>query len=301
VQLYWSSPQDYLAIFATLGSVFPHVAIWRTTSNDTLMLASQRPLLFDPATLARRAQARPWLAGALAASSLKRDGSGSLVAQLARMVLLEGGDARAFADGGTRRIRDDVPFLEFSAARRMQANSAAAILATIFARRAAPLYAFDALAAGLAPEEFALLLRDVAADELQNGGVALAEPLLQEARSRAPALDQLNFWLWLSARRRGRAEDSAQRQAELEQRTPQRLVQVAEEELRGSDFEAAWALLDRLEQRCGPTAAGEFQRGRVRELERRRFEAAAHYERALRIEPGLTEARDALRRMRESR
>ncbi|MBM4013762.1 MAG: hypothetical protein FJ293_02200, partial [Planctomycetes bacterium] len=69
VQLYWSSPDDYQAIFATLGSVFPHVAIWRTTSGDTLMLGAERPLSLDLAALARKAAARPFLAPELAGAA----------------------------------------------------------------------------------------------------------------------------------------------------------------------------------------------------------------------------------------
>jgi hypothetical protein len=121
-----------------------------------------------------------------------------------------------------------------------------------------------------------------------------------EAQRRSPQLDQLPFWLWLSAHRRKHAEESEQRLSELERRAPRLLTLVAEEHVRGREFDAAWTLLDRLEQRAGPSCETECERGRVRELEGRRIEAASHYERALRIEPGSVEARDALRRMREA-
>jgi spermidine synthase len=306
VQLYWSAPADYHAIFATLGSVFPHVAIWRTTSGDTLMLGSRRPLRLDPAVLGRRASGRPWLAPEIARSKVPLSPIGavgadaSLVAQLARMVLLEGGEARAFADAGPRRVTDDVPFLEFSAARRMQADSAGAILAELHEWRRTPLYAQEELAAALAPAELAPLLRDVAAEELKLGATALAEPLLLEARRREPSLAGLNFWLWLAARRRGAAADEAARLATLEKETPALLAQVAEEHARDADFDVAWRTLDRMEKRLGLTAEGEWQRGRVRELEGRRVDAAACYERALRLDADYQPASDALKRMRAS-
>ncbi len=301
VQLYWSSPEDYRAIFATLGSVFPHVAIWKTTSGDTLMLGSMRPLRLDPVAVARRVEQRPWLAGALAASGSPRAAAAPVVAQLARMELLEGEEARAYADSGARRISDDVPFLEFSAARRMHANSNEAILDEVLKRRKTPLYSMEELAAALPAAEFALVLRDVAASHLLNGAAELAEPLLEEAGRRAPRLEQLPFWRWLSSRRRGRVDEAAQRLALLEKEAPALLLQVAEEHRLAREFDAASAALDRLERRLGLSAGCEYERGQVRESQGQRVDAAAHYERALKIDPGYADARNALRKMRDSR
>ncbi|MBL8841203.1 MAG: fused MFS/spermidine synthase [Planctomycetes bacterium] len=295
VQLYWSSPEDYQAIFATLGSVFPHVAIWKTTSGDTLMLGAMEPLALDPAELAQRAAARPWLAPSLAGSSA------SLAAQLAPMALLAGNDARAFADAGPRLIRDDVPFLEFSAARHMQANSVDAILARLYAERRTPLYQQEALQAALPANEVAVLLREVAAGLLTYDQASLAEPLLAEAHAREPTLERLPFWRWLSATKRGDAAEAARRLAELEQRAPALLIQVAEEHGRRRDFAAAEAALERLEAKAGSSPASEFQRGRLLELQGKKSDAVARYERALRLDSRMAPAREGLRRLREGR
>ncbi len=300
VQLYWSSPEDYQAIFATLGSVFPHVAIWRTTSGDTLMLGSGRPLVLEREKLARHASERPWLAPMLAASGTQPRGT-SLVAQLARMQLLCEADARRFADAGPRLICDDQPFLEFSAARHMQANSAEQILGALWSCRREPLYARDATLAAVTADERAPLLRDIAADALMNGAAPLAEPLLAEAVQLAPALERLAFWWWLSARKRGDANEAERRLAELVSRTPLLLCQVAEEHARCKEFERARALLDQLEKRVGATAAGELERGLVCERMGQRSDATTHYERSLKLDPNQREAREALRRLREAR
>jgi len=300
VQLYWSSPDDYQAIFATLGSVFPHVAIWKTTSGDTLMLGAMSPLALDPAELDRRAKERPWLPLLLAQSG------GSLVeaplaSQLARIALLAGEDARAFADAGPRRIRDDVPFLEFSAARNMQASSGDAILARVFAARRVALYQQEALVAGLPAVEVAPLLRDVAEQLLAHGSAELAESLLADAHARAPGLDRLRYWRWLAAKRRGDAAEAARRLAELELRAPALLTLVAEEHSFGGAHEEALAALDRAERTCGATAEIEYQRGRVLERMGRRSDAIVRYERALKLDRQMGAASDALRRMRDAR
>ncbi|MSR46414.1 MAG: hypothetical protein EXS13_05030 [Planctomycetes bacterium] len=300
VQLYWSSPDDYQAIFATLGSVFPHVAIWKTTSGDTLMLGAMEPLLLDPAALAKREQERPWLAPKLAGSGGGMAGA-SIVAQLARMALLCGDDARVFADAGPRRIRDDVPFLEFSAARNMQANSGDSILQRVFAARRTPLYQWESVAAALSPSERAPLLRDVSEQLLKHGGAALAEPLLAEARSLAPGLERLPFWWWLAAKKRGAADEAVARLAELEQSAPGLLLGVCEEQARDRSFDAAQATLDRLEKRLGMSAESVYLRGTVLHRMGRKGDAATQYERALRLDPKLGRARDAMERLRDGK
>lgn len=312
VQLYWSSPEDYQAIFATLGSVFPEVAIWRSTSGDTLMLGSERPLRLDPERIAAQASSRPWLAATLAAGPGGRTSDERLVATLARMVLLEGADARAFADAGPRRIRDDLPFLEFSAARSMQRDSAPAILQRIYSARRTPLYADAALARVLSEASFLPLLRDVAADALRatrsdgggdSGAIAanVAEPLLNAAARRAPRLDQLPFWRWLCARRRGDASAESARLDELVKTAPALLLQVAEEHARTREFDPANAMLTRLEQAVGANAGIEYERGRVSSLAGDRREAARRYERALKLDPDYADARIALRELAEAR
>jgi spermidine synthase len=313
VQLYWSSPADYQAIFATLGSVFPEVAIWRSTSGDTLMLGSQRSLRFDPARIERQAASRPWLASAFAAVAGAKTGAEGLVATLARMVLLEGADARAFADAGPRRIRDDLPFLEFTAARNMlKADSIPEVVQRIYAARRTPLYGEAELARALPESIFLPLLRDVAADALRathgDGGdvsraiaAGVAEPLLAEAARRAARLDQLPFWRWLCARRRGDAAAESARLDELLHIAPTLLLQVAEEHSRMREFDLANAMLARLEQAVGANAGIEYERGQVSERAGDRREAVRRYERALKLEPEYAAAREALRELAESK
>ena len=172
-----------------------------------------------------------------------KTGVEKLIAMLARMVLIEGADARAFADAGTRRIRDDLPFLEFTAARNMQATSTAAISHQIFAARRTAFYGQSELARVLPDADFALLERDVAAEALRatrgDGGATsraiatnVAEPLLAELARRHPRLEQLPFWRWLCARRLGDAEAQSARLAELIQIAPSLLLQVVEEHIK---------------------------------------------------------------------
>jgi spermidine synthase len=312
VQLYWSSPEDYQAIFATLGSVFPEVAIWRSTSGDTLMLGSDHPLRFDPALLERQAVSRPWLSAAFSSMAGAATGADGLVATLARMVLLEGPDARAFADAGPRRIRDDLPFLEFTAARNMQDDSVPKVTQRIYAARRTPLYGEAELARALPDSIFLPLLRDVAADALRatrgDGGevsrdiaAGVAEPLLAEAAQRAARLDQLPFWRWLCARRRGDAAAESARLDELIHIAPTLLLQVAEEHVHTREFDPARAVLTRLEQAVGASAGIEYERGRISALSGDRHEAAKRYERALKLDPGYADAREALRELKETR
>ncbi|MBM4016643.1 MAG: tetratricopeptide repeat protein [Planctomycetes bacterium] len=217
------------------------------------------------------------------------------------MILLEGDEARAFAAAGTRRIRDDVPFLEFTAARNMQANSVDTILERVLAARRTALYRQEELLAALPAEEQAPLLRDVAELLVPRGQAALAEALLVEARRRDPQLERLPFWWWLAARERGAATDSAARLAELEQRAPTLLLQVSRALAEAGEHDAALAALDRLERRGGGSAGSLFQRGAVLERMGRRSDAAAHYERALKLDPRFQPAREAQRRMAEDK
>jgi tetratricopeptide (TPR) repeat protein len=228
------------------------------------------------------------------------------------MVLLEGSDARSFADAGTRRIRDDVPFLEFTAARSMQVDSGPGIVQGIYAARATALYGQAGLARVLPEAAQLYLLRDVAADALRvtHGegdadahaiATRIAEPLLGEAARRAAHLEQLPFWRWLSARRRGDPTEQAARLAELIQWAPTLLLQVAEEHAREREFEAAQAMLTRLEQTVGANAGIEYERGCVSRQAGDRREATRRFERALQLEPDYADARTALRELSEAR
>ena len=311
VQLYWSSPEDYQAIFSTLGSVFPEVAIWRSNKGDTLMIGSEQSLRFDPARIERQASSRPWLAAACAPGVGGKTGVERLVATLAQMVLLEGADARAFADAGPRKIRDDLPFLEFTAAQHMQSDSIQAVTQRIYAARRTPLYGEEELSRELSESILLPLLRDVAADALRatrsDGGgdsralaASIAEPLLAEASRRAPRLDQLPFWRWLAARRRGDAAAESARLDELVHLAPTLLLQVAEEHVHTRELDPANAVLTRLEQTVGASAGIEFERGCIAALAGDRREAARRYERALKLDPDYAEARKALRELAES-
>ncbi len=106
VQLYQLPLPVVAGIVRNIRTVFPHVEVWFSTTLDLLVLASGRPLHYDPA----------WL-GRLVAPSTELGG-------LSREWL--GGDRRLLGEAGTSRLveratlvhRDDRPALEFVAARR---------------------------------------------------------------------------------------------------------------------------------------------------------------------------------------
>ena len=228
VQLYWSSLEDYRAIAATLQSVFPHVALFRSTPNDTLMVASAKPLAVHFPQIDRRLEQRP-----LARSALQQhfagfdDQPGEALKMLSSRLLLLGDDVQAFVKPETRRIRDDRPFLEFSAARRMQSTSKSAILDAIYQVRSPRPYEEAQIQPQLTEVQWTWLLRQFSNQFVQRDLLPAAEAILAEVMQIDPTLPGLTFQRWQVALKKG---DSSARGAllqELVQREPGALFQAA--------------------------------------------------------------------------
>ncbi len=120
LQMYRVTPGAVAVVVANLRAVFPHVEIWYSNGSDLMVLAANEPLRWDrarvaallaPGTRTGRA-ARDWLQIA-APDDL-----------LGHFLLGERGTA-AFAGGAPFDHTDDLPALEFQAARAMLAGSAA--------------------------------------------------------------------------------------------------------------------------------------------------------------------------------
>jgi len=60
VQAYEIDGEAIQTVYATLGSVFPHIQTWRTQANDLLLIATREPLKIDAAALRTRIAAEPF-------------------------------------------------------------------------------------------------------------------------------------------------------------------------------------------------------------------------------------------------
>lgn len=60
VQAYEIDGEAIQTVYATLGSVFPHIQTWRTQANDLLLVATQEPIALDVATLRTRLESEPF-------------------------------------------------------------------------------------------------------------------------------------------------------------------------------------------------------------------------------------------------
>ncbi len=108
VQLYGLSQQDLHSILRTFFEVFPHGAVWQTSSGDLLLLGSLSPLRFDLSRLERLSDSSPAIRRDLAAIQLFRPG------MLLGHYLGERDPFHA-AFGAAPRNTDDRPRLEFTA------------------------------------------------------------------------------------------------------------------------------------------------------------------------------------------
>ncbi|MCE7874951.1 hypothetical protein DYH09_31935 [bacterium CPR1] len=108
VQLYGLSQQDLHSVLRTFFEVFPHGAVWQTSSGDLLLLGSLTPLPFDLARLEKLSAASPAIRRDLAAIQLYRP------AMLLGHYLGER-DPFYAAFRAAPRNTDDRPRLEFTA------------------------------------------------------------------------------------------------------------------------------------------------------------------------------------------
>jgi spermidine synthase len=60
VQAYDVDGEAVRTVFATVGTVFPHVQTWRTQANDLILVATREPLALDAATLRERVATEPY-------------------------------------------------------------------------------------------------------------------------------------------------------------------------------------------------------------------------------------------------
>jgi hypothetical protein len=60
VQAYSVEPSTIRTIFATIGHVFPNVETWHTDSGDLLLVATEKPIVYDVDAIRRRVAAEPF-------------------------------------------------------------------------------------------------------------------------------------------------------------------------------------------------------------------------------------------------
>jgi spermidine synthase len=111
LQAYSVEPGTIRTIFATIGQVFPNVETWHTDTGDLLLVATERPIVYDVDTLRRRVAAEPF-ASALTRVWDVQGAEGFLSHFVATDAIL-----RSIAKNETLRNTDDQTLIEFGFAR----------------------------------------------------------------------------------------------------------------------------------------------------------------------------------------
>lgn len=112
LQAYEVDAEVVATVYATLGSVFPHVETWEINSGDLLLVATREPLVHDLGRVRVRAGQPPY------AEALLRTWGVSGAEGFYTGYLASPGLARAVADRPRARLNtDDLPVLEFGFAR----------------------------------------------------------------------------------------------------------------------------------------------------------------------------------------
>lgn len=107
VQAYDIDNETVRTIYATLGSVFPHITTWHTGPGDLLLSASAEPVAFDADVLRRRLAAEPYRSAMHVAWRVE-DLEGFLSRHIATPGL-----AAALGAQSSRRNTDDRTLIEF--------------------------------------------------------------------------------------------------------------------------------------------------------------------------------------------
>lgn len=107
VQAYDIDNETVRTIYATLGSVFPHITTWHTGPGDLLLSASAEPIAFDADVLRRRLAAEPYRSAMHVAWRVE-DLEGFLSRHIANPGL-----AAALGAQSSRRNTDDRTLIEF--------------------------------------------------------------------------------------------------------------------------------------------------------------------------------------------
>jgi spermidine synthase len=127
LQLYSLAPDIVQTVVATFQAVFPHAAMFRTATGDTILLGSTAPFRIDPDGLRRRASE------ARVRADLARAGV-SGPADLGARIALDLGDATRFA-GAAPVNTDDNGRVEFAAPRTLYVDAVAENLRRLEAAR----------------------------------------------------------------------------------------------------------------------------------------------------------------------
>ena len=126
IHLYQISLRDVLIFLKTFHSVFPHLSIW-IDDSDMLVMGAERPLQFDPATLARR-MSDPAVAWSLRRSKIN-------LSYLKNIYVGHENMLKVLRPGIPLNV-DDHPILEFSAPKSVFLNQATEIRRSLLALRA---------------------------------------------------------------------------------------------------------------------------------------------------------------------
>jgi spermidine synthase len=110
-QLYDVDAQAVQTVFATVGSVFPHVETWHTQGRDIVLISSQQPVSHNIAQMRERVQAEPFR------SALMNAWRVDSVEGVLSHFLVDDRLARACVESGAPVSTDDRNHLEFGFAR----------------------------------------------------------------------------------------------------------------------------------------------------------------------------------------
>lgn len=298
VQLYWSSVEDYRSIVATIRGVFPHLMVFQSTIGDTLMVASERSFDLSFAALDQRLEQHPVVGPTLRANlRALTAGPGDSRAYFAAMVLLAEEDVDLFLATPAARILDDRPFLEFTAARSMQALSGGAILGELLAHRRAQPYAAEALLQALTDGQQAWLLRHLGARFLVHDLIEPAKLLLDEAHALDPDLPELAYQRFLVAMRLDEPWTRGELLLDLIRQDGHRLIDAAEEAGKVEKFELAHDLLKQMQRAAGSSLKLERVRATLYEAQGLKGHAAEAWRAVLRFDRNDAQATEALERL----
>ncbi|MDQ7827038.1 MAG: fused MFS/spermidine synthase [Candidatus Eremiobacteraeota bacterium] len=183
IHAYYMDPADFRMIVATLGSVFPHTAVWRGTRSDFLLIAGKQPLVFDYDGYAALFASSEAFRASLGGIGIK-----SPDALLAHFVL--GGGELSEAYRAARINCDEYPFLEFSAPKSLYMETVDQNVGDLYAQKEELLPAMrGGPAQGGLSAYFYEKFNEMTADSVPG----MARRVLEEGLSRMPRHVQLNL------------------------------------------------------------------------------------------------------------
>lgn len=287
IQTYSLSEEEYVSVVLAILDVFENVALLRLSSGDTMLIASDRPLVPDAATLDRAqalVQAQPRVRADLM-TTFRTDDVRSLIA---RHLLLDDSSVRALVGAAPQALMltDGNLRLEYTAPQRLYHEPPSELGASLGAR----------LLGYMDPLAYAHLLRAIEAGPLQADAVVETASILRFQRHDRLARALLELALDLDPRNAYALagllalapEDSFDERLELlSESNPTLAHETALELARGERYGNALAIVERLQ--VGAPTSGTLERTRANLLERlgRREEAAAARALARELDPLL--------------